>query len=79
VKKAMAREDNRSVPTTPENPAPVAAAAAPKAAPVAAEPKPNLTRDGIEVTLRAKFIEQGKDETEASKLARKRALEMIPE
>jgi hypothetical protein len=57
----------------------MASAAAPKAASVAAEPKPNLTRDGIEITLRAKLIEQGKDEAEASKLARKRALEMIPE
>lgn len=43
------------------------------------EPKPNLTRDGIEGTLRAKFIEQGKSVKEATALAKARALEMIPD
>ncbi len=69
----MAKEDDKNSMTS-------AAPATTKAAPVVAvEPKPNLTRDGIELTMRARFIEQGKDEAEASKLAKKRALEMIPE
>ena len=80
----MARfEDNKNPPTTPDNAPPVTAPGAPlaakAAAPAAPAPKPNLTRDGIEVTLRAKFIAEGKSEEEATQLAKKRALEMIAE
>ena len=39
----------------------------------------NLTRDSIIGTTRAKLIEQGKSEGEATKLAVKRGFEMIPE
>jgi len=39
----------------------------------------NLTRDSIIGTTRAKLIEQGKSEEEATKLAVKRGFEMIPE
>lgn len=75
----MAKDDDKNPTTTPDAASAASPAAAPKAAAAAPEPKPNLTRDGIEGTLRARFIEQGKDEKEAAKLAKKRALEMIPE
>jgi hypothetical protein len=39
----------------------------------------NLTRDSIIGTTRAKLIEQGKSEGEATKLAVKRGYEMVPE
>jgi len=39
----------------------------------------NLTRDSIIGTTRAKLIEAGKSEEEATKLAVKRGFEMIPE
>jgi hypothetical protein len=39
----------------------------------------NLTRDSIIGSARAKLIEQGKSEEEATKLAVKRGFEMIPE
>lgn len=65
----MAKEDDKSANAAPPTAAPKAVAA----------PAPNLTRDGIEITIRAKLIESGKDEAEATKLAHKRAREMIPE
>lgn len=52
---------------------------------LAKEPAPkepetkNLTRDSIEQTLKGKFMAEGKTDEEATKLAHKRAIEMVPD
>ena len=48
--------------------------------PTPAEPSTkNFTRDSIEQQLIGKFVNEGKTDEEAATLARKRALQMIPD